>query len=264
MIDTSSKNLLVEIRAAEKLRDAHLSSLGSQIDRFHGPSWDKSCAWSDMDYDPKNRGFQFIAQILPHIAYSNPRFSVKSRRGGPADAVAQAMRHGMNRWATDTRVEEVVEKVATDAQFTYGVIVVAQAPSGLTDPGTEEPLMRPQMVRRSPREFGIDPLAKDIRDARFMFDLWVSDKDDLLEMAKDHPDDGWNVDAIDNLTVDVGLDKLSRPSKESLTRNEIVAYSVWVPEDELPFGDAEKKKYKAKDWKGAGFNGVVQIGRAHV
>ena len=266
MLDTSAKNMLVEIRAAEKLRDTHLASLDNQLARFVGPTWDKEYKWSDLDYDPKNRAFQYIAQTLPHIAYDNPRFSVKSRRGDAQQAVAEAMRHGMNRWAIDTQVEIVAEQVATDAQFTYGVIVVAQVPSGLTDPGTKEPAFRPQMMRRSPKEFGMDPIAKDVKDARFMFDLWVSDKEDLVKRAKDNPEEGWDADAIENLTGDTGLDKLTRPSDSMLNRDEIVGYSIWVPEEELPFGDAEKKKYKAKDWKSAGFNGVIRtvaVGQAN-
>lgn len=258
MIDTSARNMLIEIRAAEKLRDSHLTSLESQIARYHGPGWKGEYSWSDLDYDPKNRGFQFVAQGLGFAAYDNPTFSVTSRRGMAQKQVAEAMRHGMNRWAKDTQVEDVAEKIWVDAQFTYGVIVVSQVPTGMTDPGTKEPYMRPQLFRRSQREFGMDPLAKDVKDARFMFDIWVADKEDLLQIAQDNPDDGWNADVIEALTVDTGLDKLQRPSKDSLNRNEIVGYSIWIPEEELPFGAAERKKYKAKSWRAAGFNGTVR------
>lgn len=265
MLDTSPDNLLIEIQAAEKLRDEHLESLDDQIARYHGPAYRGKVSWEAMAYDPKNRAYQYVSQVLPMLVYDNPRFIITSKRGPAQRSVADALRRGMNRWAVDTNVQEVAEQLCVDSLFAYGVAMVVQAPSPLTDQGEEQPRMRPQMLRLSPSEYGLDPLAKDVRDARFQFHVWFADKDDLLKRAREKPEEGWNADVIEKLTPDTGLEKLGR-EKGGNTREEIVAYSVWVPEEELPFEDAEKKKYGKKSWKDAGFNGTIRtiaVGQAH-
>lgn len=259
MLDVRPVNLLQEIRSAETFRDEHLRSLGQQVERFHGPAWKGSYKWSELKYDPKNKAFQFIARFLPEVAGKNPRFSVRSKRGPAQRLVAEAMRHGMNRWARDTNVKTTVEQVATDAQFAYGVLCVVQMPSLVSDPGAQEPRMRPQMYRKSPRQFFMDPIAKDIRDARFQGHVFVVDKEDLLKRAKDpeHKDDGWITDVIEGLAADTGIEKLNRVKGAEVSRNELVGYSVWVPEHEIEFGEKEQAKYKANSWREAGFNGTI-------
>lgn len=259
MLDVSAQNLLEEIEAAEKLRDDHLKSLESQIERFHGPSWRGQADWSSLSYDPKNRAFQHISRILPDRGFNNPRFTCSSKRGPKQREVANAIRLGMNRWAIDAQIQTTAEQVITDAEFTYGVLAVAQMPDLTSDPGASETRMRPQMRRLSVKEFGIDPIAKDVRDARFQFHVWVADKDDLLALAKAHPEQGWDADAIERCAVDTGKDKLSRPKQSggSPEREEIVAYSVWVPEYELDFGPKEMASVGAQSWRDAGYHGTV-------
>lgn len=258
MLDTSDSNLLTEIDAAEKVRDDHLASAESQIARYHGPSWNGAYDYSKMEYDPANTAFQYIGQTISAVAFDNPRYNVSSKRGASQREVAIVMRHAMNRWAQDTDVQVTAEQLYVDMQFTWGVSAVVQMPTPWSDPGAKEPRMLPQMVRISNREHGIDPLAKDVRDARFQFNKWVMDKEDLEQRAKDHPEEGWNLDEIKKLTVDVGTDKLARPEKANVTRKEIVGYVIWIPEEELEFTEADRKKYKADSWREAGFNGVLR------
>lgn len=258
MLDVRPENLLAEIEAAEKLRDAHLQNLDAQIDRFTGPSWDSQCEWSSLNYDPKNRGFQYVRRILSRVAFDNPRFTITSRAGPAQRAVAQAMRLGMNRWARDVQLQEIAEHVATDSRFAYGVLAVTQVPDPMSDPGAEEPRMRPQMRRLSPREYGFDSIAKNRRDARFEFNIFVIDKDDLLVIAEANKDEGWDVKAINALAPDTGKEKLVRPKSDNQpTREEIVAYSIWVPEYEIQFGEKEAEAHGAGSWKEAGYHGTI-------
>tara|TARA_R110000751_G_scaffold162734_3_gene269191 strand:- start:253 stop:1647 length:1395 start_codon:yes stop_codon:yes gene_type:complete len=58
---------------------------------------------------------------------------------------------------------------------------------------------------------------------------WARDKADLITEAKDDPDMGWNLAAIEAVSANSGLDKI-RKDINGPDRNEIVAYEIWVPE----------------------------------
>jgi len=235
------------IETGEKLRDKHMESVAAQVERYHGPWFYGQGPTTDEQYDPANLAYQYVSLVLPILAWDNPRFEVKTRRGPSEEPVARALKHALDRWAVDTNVSDEMEAVAVDFLFAYGVYLTEMEPSEDQDPTGKDPKKRPVVSRLDPRRFGMDPYADNPRDARVAWHTWKRDKEDLLDEAREDPEAGWNVETIRRIAVDAGLDKLHRdPNVEQVSgREEIVGYQVWIPEWELD----EVKKLKPSERK---------------
>lgn len=223
------------IDAGNKLRDKHLESLAEQLSRYHGPWFTGAGPVDEYQYDPANVAYQYVSLMLPVLAWDNPRFEVKSKKGAQADLVAQSLKFAMDRWAVDTDLQDALESLAVDFLFAYGVTLTEMVPSPDQDPSGKDPKDRPVVNRLDPRRYGMDPYADNYRDARIQWHTWARDKDDLLDEAKKFPERGWNVKAIETASADAGLEKLYRDPNAEKTppRDEIVGYQVWIPEWEL-------------------------------
>ena len=232
MINVDPKNLLEEISGAEQYRDAHIEGMAEQVERYHGPFYNSSAG----EFSPENHYYEYLSLMVPRLVFDNPRVAVKSRRAGTQGDVATAIRHGLNRWTADSRLRELLTRTATDALFTYGVVLSSQAENqqlsaNLDAVGASKPTW-PTCVRIPQNRFFLDPAATSLDECRFMGHQWVRDKADLLEMAKDSPGAGWNTAVIEELAAS-GADELKDRPKDLPNREEIVAYELWVPEIEL-------------------------------
>ena len=77
----------------------------------------------------------------------------------------------------------------------------------------------------------MDPLALSANESRYMGHMWIRDKKDLVEEAKNDP--SWNSEAVEQLTEGSGISDAGRnkqAEEKTPTRNEVVGYDVWVPE----------------------------------
>ena len=122
MLKTDAKNLFDEIEHAEELRDVHLSSMQEQVDKYCGPHYQSGIS----DYVPENHYYEYISLMVPRLVFDNPRVRVTSRRAGTQADVAEAIRHGLNRWVRDTDFRKLLSLVATDSLFNYGVMLISE------------------------------------------------------------------------------------------------------------------------------------------
>ena len=234
MINCDPQNLYSEIQAAEKYRDEHLRSYDRRRRRFHGPSY----AGDEIQgYEPENHEFEYISLLLPKTVFDNPRVKVSSTRMGPIQDIASAVQAGMNRWIRDVKLRKTLVRVGLDTFMCWGATVVRMEPDQDRVPpqwfASSLPY-RPTVERISPKRIFWDPLALDISEARYMGHVWVRDKDDLEKLAKEHPEDGWDLEAIQSAGDDNGTDKLSRETKYGTpTRKEIVCYEIYLPGHQL-------------------------------
>ena len=230
MLNCEPENLYSEIQSAERYRDEHLRSYDRRRRRYFGPSY----SGDDVTgYEPENHEFEYVSLLLPKTVFDNPRVKVSSTRMGPIQDIASAVQAGMNRWIRDVKLRKALVRVGLDTFMCWGATVVRMEPDRDRKAPEWSPASlpyRPVVERISPKRIFWDPMALDVSEARFIGHVWVRDKDDLEKLAKEHPEDGWEMDAIKGLASDSGTDKLQRdPAMRGPTRNEIVCYEIYVP-----------------------------------
>lgn len=230
MINSDPANLYSEIQAAEKFRDEHMRSYDRRRKRYVGPSF---LGDELTGYEPENHEFEYVSLLLPKTIFDNPRVRVQAFRPGPIQDIAVGIQAGMNRWIRDSHLRKTLVRVGLDNFLCWGVAVVHMEPDKDRLPPVWAQVAlphRPVVERLSPKRVFWDPHALDISEARFIGHVWVRDKEDLEKLAKEHPDDGWDAEAIKGLSEDAGTDKLARENKYGTpSRKEVVCYEIYIP-----------------------------------
>ncbi len=246
MINTSPENLLVEIQSSETLRDQHLEDFDDQVKRYVGPHW--RAGSMDSDYYPENHAYEYLSLMVPKIVLDNPRVRVTTRRPGSQGQVAEALRHGLNRWSRDSHLSRLLIRLAVDMLFNYGVGITTQEPQKHMRHGDTK--RWPQCYRIPQKLFFMDYLARHTSEARYMGHKVRRDKEDLLRLAAKHPGQGWVPWAIEELVTD-NDDELSKANRErSITANprgEVTYWEMWIPEAQLK-GYPESAGYHGSIW----------------
>jgi hypothetical protein len=233
------ENAMEEVKAAIEYRNRHLKSLNDQVQRFHGPHYKKDTYTVGEDYAPENTYYEYVSLMIPKLIFDNPRVQVNSRKPGPVNDVATALRYGLNRWVRDCVLRKRLVELATDMLFSYGVAVVredAANTSGgainLPEQDVQKPskTMWPVVERVSQKQFIIDPGCSRPSDALFMGHEYRRTRKELLAMADKEP--GWDKESIREAAAsDVDRDEGSQ--RKYPDRDEIVVYEVWVPDYEM-------------------------------
>lgn len=253
MLKTTASALMAEIDSAIAYRDKHLEGYEDKVARYHGPYYNGEGA-DGAQYSPENTYYEYVSLMVPRLVFDNPRVQVNSRRPGTQQDVAEALRHGMNRWARDAKLRKMLVEVASDMLLGYGVCLVRPdhkkkyaSPNSTPFKPNETPAW-PACERIAPRRFFVDPEAERIESARFMGHMWRMDKDDLEELARTSKDQGWNLEAIE------GLSKQQDPNRKhgygyegTPDRKEVYCYEIYVPEVELDDSPGSK----------SGFHGTI-------
>ena len=119
MLTTDPSKLMMEIEAAIRYRDTRISQLDDQVRNFTGPAYAENDSHSD-GYSPENTYYEYISLMIPRLVFDNPRVQVQSRRPGVQKDVAEAMRHGLNRWVRDAKLRRTLVELATDMLLSWG------------------------------------------------------------------------------------------------------------------------------------------------
>lgn len=228
MLDLTFSSLRREIENAEKFRDAHLSSLRTMIEKYHGPAFrdDRSDSYTD---DPENFGHEYVSMVLPRIIYDTPKFRVKMGDPMLELMVGKRLQIAINRWCRITKLRRTLERIATDMLFAYGVsLTVSEPRPEIRKIDGKEPYL-PRVYRISPERFFLDPAATNIEDARYMGHCYAIDKNDLLDRAEN--DKTYDLDAILAIPSGTDMDEVRDDRGRNIEdRKELAVYEVWVPE----------------------------------
>lgn len=234
MLKFEPEQLRDEIRAARDWRDRHLQSWSDQIIRFSGGSY-KDGTVGGMTADPENFAYSYIGLILPKLVYDVPRVEIEADDPIADGFTGELLESAMNRWAVRSSIRRSLTRTATDMLFSWGIQMVTREPvksMRRIDPhhmGTT-----PRVYRISPEHFIMDPAADSFEESRFMGHSYVSDIEDLKEIAKE--DEYYDIDAIDKLTVGGSEEfrsKFAGDRREVPERDQVVVTELWVPEHEL-------------------------------
>ena len=241
-----AEHAMEEVKAAIDFRNRHTKCLDDQLQRFRGPYYKKDTYNTSEDYAPENTYYEYVSLMIPKLIFDNPRVQVHSRKPGPANDVATAMRYGLNRWMRDCVLRKRLVEMATDMLFGFGVAVVREdyvntsgGAVNMPEQDVQKPskIMWPVVERISPKQFIIDPGCTRASDALFMGHEYRRTRKELLAMAD--REEGWDKEAIREAAAsDSRRDKGNQRLYPD--RDEIVVYEVWCPDyemDESPGSD---------------------------
>ena len=268
MIVGDPEELYREVTAAESLRDDRLHAFDKMQSRYHGPFYRGDDA--NEEWFPSNAYFETIAMGVPSIVFDNPRWSVTAKRGEGRDT-AVAMRHGLNRWTKDTKLDVALQECAHDGYFNWGVGYVAQEAlpgvysadawridlgdgtdgklkKGRTNKGTA----RPRFYPLSQRDYFIDPKAKRRSMARYEGHHFIRSRRDCMQEAYDNPDSGWAKETLLKMETAARYradhDDRMNPGRadngrDSLDRDDVEGWEIWIPEIALDDSEGPEEGY---------------------
>jgi hypothetical protein len=243
-ISTDINEIWESIRAGEAKRDEMLESWKEQIEAYHGFKFRSA---DGAHGEPENTAYEYLSSIVPRMVWNNPRVRIDTRRPTAQRDVAEAIEWGINRWIRDVDLKTTLQEIAVDYIFKWGVAMVSLEPrKDNSARENEDPPMWPSITRISLRDFGWDPNAPSFKKARMMWHRYLIDKEDLVKIAKEGKDEGWNLEAVEGLAAGAGVDEVQVNTRFARPRKEIVVHEVWFPELE----DEERTRAE-------GFNGMI-------
>jgi hypothetical protein len=223
-----------EVHVAELDTKTRLRSWDDLVGKYVGPFFERNSADSEVRYDPENHAYEVVRFYLPQLVYSNPRVRCKSRMFG-ADRASLKFQHTVNQWVADRYYGEFLLMPIADSLFGYGATLMTREPHPFLKLSSGQPAMTVAKSRLSPHAFFSDPLATDREVSRYRGHFYARDKDEALEYAREHQQEGWNPDVISGMPTGTEMERLHRPGqwRERLDREELMFCEVWVPEVEL-------------------------------
>lgn len=235
MLDFKDPNVAGrEVEYAEKERDKRIAIFESQQkSRYVSPFFD-SYQGTETDvegnYSPENHYFEVVALMLPRLAFSNPSVTCTSRRLGPQEEVAIAMKHGLNRWVVDSHLEKRTSQLAVDYLFNYAVAHVSMIENPTINPDQHESTpMWPEVNRVSQGDFFRDPLAQSPDTVRFCGHSYLIDKEDMVDIAKEEnkedKDAGWSISDIEAVPPGYGEEE---DLEDAPDRGQLLIKEIWV------------------------------------
>lgn len=218
-----------EIERAEALANEHNSASDELIAGYHGSYY--RAGHEPDEETPENSAYEYAALMLPLLCYDNPAVQVEVRKVTTDPMIAAGIEDALNGGIVEDDLQQLFELVAIDFLFSYGVLLTTFDSYGGSDQPDLPPLMAPKTHYVSNKRFFMDANAvarvldgEGFDGLRFMGHKWVRDRETLLTMP------GFDKEAVEELSTDVGLKELGRPTKqENPSRDEIVGYEIWVP-----------------------------------
>lgn len=249
MLSLDVKKWSDELQSGKDNRDQHLEAMKEMVQAAHGPHY---CRGEVGRFLPENHYHSYTSLMVPRLIMDNPRVRCSTRRPGSQMAVAEAIRHGLNRWSRDTNIRNEGARVAVDYLYNWGWMMIRQIPTKNMRAEDEwiwdkDGTFRVKGENLWPRAYRIaqdavlvDPQAFHLDEARWIAHQWTTDVEDLRAEAKAHPDRGWNDKVLASLgarsewTDTESRDPLNiHDKKTDPERSRVVAYTVWVPELQL-------------------------------
>ncbi len=216
-----------EINHARDRRKALLSVYKDQLNAYHSPYFD-SMAGGGAEEAPENIYFEYLALMLPRLAFASPTVTVESNRMGPFEMIAKGQKHAVNRWAKDVRYQRLMAESCADFLFNFSVLHVSMVENPLLG-GDQDQLnpLWPEVNRISQRKYFCDASAEGPDKKRFEGHDTYLDKEDLIAIAREEGEkEGWYLDVIEGLAE--GEAEETEYREGAPVRNQVMVTEVWV------------------------------------
>lgn len=231
-IPTHPDNVAQEIEAWGRRSEKIFSGWDQQIAEYASSNYD-----ADINYKneyPENPAFEWIDTMRSQFLSGTPQCRLRAMSDDVAHNLkSAAIKHSINRLARDQRWRRLYSKLFVDwalrrASWRYNMRPEPHADRGPLD----GPVMRPYPSRVPPKSLVYDARALDWDEALFRGDRLVVSKSALERVAREGG--GWDLDAIESLSVGAGLEKIYTPEQLSYgNRDDVVIYRIWFPDEQL-------------------------------
>lgn len=232
MLDLRPQLLLREIQVSHKICKDYTRALESLTQRYHGQFYKEDL---QGEFDPVNAAFEYIALISGRTVFSNPRVKITAHGGSKPDLArleADYLEDGANRWVRLHNLRELLLELVVDYAFNFGWAVTMPEPI----PGYDGDLFLPYSYRVPQERVFYDAVALNKKQSRFTGHVGIMDQDDMIELAENDPEGGWNIQNIKALQRDAGLGEYRKDRGGDTgipSRNEVVYYQVHIPEHDM-------------------------------
>lgn len=228
MFKTDPDNLMREVRAAVEFRRKYTKDFEELLGSYVATSYGAKAATNQYR---DNHAFEWLSVNISKIIFDNPKVRAWASGGPNIRILTDGLQLTINQWTREVDLKAILEDIAYDFAFLFGVGLVSREPTGLTRPDGAA-AYRPKVTPISPQRFLMDPKCIRWEDARFMGHFYIADKDDLLINAIQKPEEGWDSSAIEAMAT--GVDRDTRGSvfegESSVDRDEVCVYELWVPD----------------------------------
>lgn len=238
MITNTAEGLRSELDNATTYFKNALEYLPEKRWRFHGPFFMPGNVVgrnpNEMGADPENHAYEMARLMVPRFVGQPPNIEFDTNRPEHEQRIVQALEWATNKWVVDTRIHTAVRPLlAVDYLLMWGVSVVTLQPRPGISAKLGDKVYWPAMRRISMRDFMFDPLAQSIYEARWTAHRIVRDKEDLLREAREHPERGWDLQAIVAMPENTAVDELERDERVRVDRRELTYWVIRVAEHQL-------------------------------
>lgn len=236
-IDTTVSGWLDELRHAGKTINEYTSTLQDDKHAFVGPAYREG--WGKKN--PENHALEWFSLMRAQCLLGNPR--VRFTSDSPDNATqmrALALTHACNAWSQRTQMRNLNEELLMDYGFKWAVCLVTSEPQpGYYD--TDNVPYWPAAYRIPTGWFRYDTTARRAQRRRWSAHLNISDRETLLELAKDEKS-GWKADQIE-LIAKQNVRKFRENDNSSPDRDEIAYWEIHAPDIELDNSPGKDKGY---------------------
>lgn len=228
--------LYQELRAATERQERHLALYECVRDEYTTQGWDaesKDDALS-QEYDPENMAYVYVTGQVGEMLAGTPRVRVESRHARVSPEMQMELLGGefaMNEWLADSEFRRSREMLAYDLLFAGAMGYVSETVNPYTYRSSDAPEGWPSIERVSPEDQLKDPLAKSREEVRFLGHHWWIPKKDLVELAKERTEDGWDIEQVK------GLAGVDREDGDYPDREMVRVADLWFPGYELKSGN---------------------------
>lgn len=175
---------------------------------------------------------EYLSMLVPRLVSGDPRVRVTTPRGGETAAMAATGGQAyVNEWVKRTRHRTLAQKLATDFGLGWGVAVLHLDRQSGFDDDDDDPSAWPTLTRLNQPDAWFDLAGTSWESKRYSGYTYAILHDDLKERAE--REDGWLMDRILTMPIDVDLDEVDRNEKAP-RRGEVVVREMWVPGFRLP------------------------------
>lgn len=184
---------------------------------------------ADGTRSPENRAHEFVSIMTGKLVSNDPRANVTHGGGYEQRKAAAVHTAGLNEWIVKTKHARFLQRMCPYFLTGWGIsLTTLEHVMGVTD--TEDQVTIPNGIILDPEDVTWDPYASSWETKRWCSHKYARDKDEMIQRAKDHPEEGWDLAAIESCTADAGRDELSREKNvigDIPNRGELVCYDVW-------------------------------------